>query len=122
MTTEVVNFRIRTRYHKDRRGSRSCVRVCPAYMCISGLRVDVEEGKEALGKLLSEVMGSGSCVASCPPSVILQLSLSLAGISTISQSSTRAPLTPPLTLFQPLFPPSLALLSMKRTFCIVFLR
>lgn len=44
-------------------------------MYIRGLPVDVEEGKEALGKLLSGVMGSGSCVASCRPSVILQLSL-----------------------------------------------
>lgn len=50
-----------------------CVCMC---VCIRGLPVlDAEEGKEALGKLLSGVMGSGSCVASCSPSVILQLSL-----------------------------------------------
>lgn len=81
MATEVANFRIRA-------VRIECTRDC---VYIEGLSVDVEEGKEALGKLLSGVMGSGSCVASCPPSVILHLSP--ANTRTISQLSTRASLT-----------------------------
>lgn len=81
-------------------------------MYIEGLSVvDVEEGKEALGKLLSGVMGSGSCVASCPPSVIPHLSP--ANTRTISQLSTRASLT--TLLSAPYFPsPSLLLSSISR--------
>lgn len=79
---------------KDRVHQRDCV-------YIEGLSVvDVEEGKEALGKLLSGVMGSGSCVASCPPSVIPHLSP--ANTRTISQLSTRASLT--TLLSAPYFP------------------
>lgn len=71
---------------------------------ILGLPVDVEEGKEALGKLLSGVMGSGSCVASCPPSVILQFSL--ASTFTISLPSPPSPLFlryPPTIFSAPFF-------------------
>ncbi|PBC28691.1 Membralin [Apis cerana cerana] len=49
MATEVANFRIRA-------VRIECTRDC---VYIEGLSVDVEEGKEALGKLLSGVMGSG---------------------------------------------------------------
>lgn len=91
MATEVANFRIRA-------VRIECTRDC---VYIEGLSVDVEEGKEALGKLLSGVMGSGSCVASCPPSVILHLSP--ANTRTISQLSTRASLHYP-PIHQPYFP------------------
>ncbi|PBC28692.1 Membralin [Apis cerana cerana] len=50
MATEVANFRIRA-------VRIECTRDC---VYIEGLSVDVEEGKEALGKLLSGVMGSGT--------------------------------------------------------------
>jgi len=39
--------------------------------------LEVEEGKGALGKLLSGVIGSGSCVASCSPHPSSHVSLSL---------------------------------------------
>lgn len=102
MATEVANFRIRA-------VRIECTRDC---VYIEGLSVDVEEGKEALGKLLSGVMGSGSCVASCPPSVILHLSP--ANTRTISQLSTRASLHyPPIHAIFP-FPPLLSPISRKR--------